>query len=168
VGYHSLTPRGRGPAASLARPALPPGVPSALLPWSPRMKLPGWRGHRHPVSELGAASPAARALTRYGEPAGQHEGGEGSPGRWLDGGVVESSSVDGVRWRWSWHGGHQGPWCDPIAWRRRSMSRGAVGCERSKFRAKLNDEGGQWSCSGRNRRGPAPLVRHRWTWHRGE
>jgi hypothetical protein len=33
-------------------------------------------------------APAARAPARYGGPAEQHKGGEGSPGRWRNGEVV--------------------------------------------------------------------------------
>jgi hypothetical protein len=47
---------------------------------------PGRRSRRQPVSGLGAAAPVAGAPARYEEPAEQHEGGEGSPGRWRDGG----------------------------------------------------------------------------------
>jgi hypothetical protein len=75
-----------GPIASSAWPALPPSTLSVPPPWSPRTERPGRRSRRQPVSGLGAAAPAAGAPTRYGEPAEQHEGGEGSPGRWRDGG----------------------------------------------------------------------------------
>jgi hypothetical protein len=97
AGHHSLTARGHGPAASSARSALPPGAPSAPPPWSPRTERPGRRGHQKPISGLGAEAPAVGAPARYKEPAEQHDGGEGSLGRWRDSGVAESSSVDGVR-----------------------------------------------------------------------
>jgi hypothetical protein len=61
------------------------------------MERPGWHDRRQLVSELGIAAPAAGAPAHYGGPIGQHKGGEGSPGRWHDGGVAESSSVDDVR-----------------------------------------------------------------------
>jgi hypothetical protein len=48
------------------------------------------------------------------------------------------------------------------------MSRGAVGCDRSKLWATLTDEGGRWRSSGRNQRGSVPLSRRRWIGRRGE
>jgi hypothetical protein len=43
------------------------------------------------------------------------------------------------------------------------MSRGAVGCERSKLRATLTDEGGRQRSSGGIQRGQAPLGHRQWT-----
>jgi hypothetical protein len=60
------------------------------------MKLPRRRGHRQLATGLGVAAPTARASSRYGGPAGQHESGEGSPGRWRDGGVAERYQRGGV------------------------------------------------------------------------
>jgi hypothetical protein len=95
VRWHSGLPR--GPATSSARPALSLGVSSALPFGSPCMERPGRRGHRQLATGLGVAAPMARASTRYGEPTRQHESGEGSPGRWHDGGVAERYQRDGGR-----------------------------------------------------------------------
>jgi hypothetical protein len=105
AGHHSLTVWGRNPAASSVRPALPSDATSALPPWSPCTECPRWRSRRQLVPGQGAAALAARAPARYRGPTGQHEGGEGSPGRWHNCGVAESSSVDGVQWRWWSSGG---------------------------------------------------------------
>jgi hypothetical protein len=69
--------------------------------------------------------------------------------RWSGGAAL----CDGVRRQWSWHGGRRWLWCAPATWRRRAMSRGVVGCERSKLRAMLTNEGGRRRSSGRIRHG---------------
>jgi hypothetical protein len=171
TGYHSLTARGHSPAASSARPALSPGALSTPPPWSPCTERPGWRSRWQPISGLGAAAPATGAPARYGEPAGQHEGGEGSPGRWRDDGVAESSSVNGVRWRWSWHGGHRRSGLAPAAWRRRAMSRGwLVATDRSSGRHSTTKAGGDvvQAETGVVHCGPTPLGHRGWMGRRGE
>jgi hypothetical protein len=87
-----------GLAGSSARPALSPGAPSALSSGSLCTERPGWCGHRRLATGLGAAALMARASACYRGPAGQHESGEGSLGRWRDGGVVERYRRDGG-WR---------------------------------------------------------------------
>jgi hypothetical protein len=106
---------------------------------------------------------SVKAPPLSGRFAGQGTWRPGSPEQRRSEEVAEMPRGNDVR-RWGrLHGGHQRPWRAPVAWMRWAVSRGAVGCEGSKLREALTDEGGRWRSSGGIRCSPEPLGRRRWT-----